>query len=69
MEIIIRDRNKRYKQFRHRSGVEETMRREWGTQGMSDEQVDRLKWIEKKSDMNHSSIRSHVVDEVLPDKK
>ena len=69
MEIIIRDRNKTYKQFRHRSGVEEAIRKEWGTQGVSDEKLDKMKWIEKKMGMNQSAVKAHIVDEIFPEKK
>jgi len=62
MEIIIRDKNKKYKQFAHRSGVEETLRKEWGVGGVTDEQLDRMKFLEKKADMSHSSVKAHVVD-------
>jgi hypothetical protein len=64
MEIIIREKNKSYKQFRHRSGAEEAIRKEWGTQSMSDEKLDKLKWLEKKSEMNHSSIKQTVIDKI-----
>jgi hypothetical protein len=63
MEIIIRDKNKKYKQFAHRSGVEETIRKEWGTSGVTDAQLDRMKFIERQAGMNHSSVKAHVVDE------
>ena len=69
MEIIIRDRNKTYKQFRHRSGVEEAIRKEWGTQGVSDEKLEKMKWIENKSGLKKSSVKSHVIDEIFKDKK
>ncbi len=63
MEIIIRSKDKKYKQFAHRSGVEEALRKEWGTTGVTDEQLDRMKFLERKSGMNHSSVKAHVVDE------
>jgi hypothetical protein len=62
MEIIIRDRNKVYKQFRHRSGVEEAIKKEWGTQGLSDEQIDKAKHIERNSGLDHSSVKAHIID-------
>jgi len=64
MEIIIRDKNKTYKQFSHRSAVEETLKKEWGTQGLSDEQIDKAKYIEKKLGIDHSSVKAHIIDEV-----
>lgn len=63
MEIIIRDKNKVYKQFRHRSAVEETLKKEWGTQGLSDEQIDKAKHIERKSGLGQSSVKAHIIDE------
>jgi hypothetical protein len=63
MEIIIRDRNKRYKQFSHRSSVEETLKKEWGTQGLTDEQIDKAKFIERKLGIDHSSVKAHIIDE------
>jgi len=63
MEIIIRDKNKTYKQFSHRSSVEETLKKEWGTQGLSDEQIDKAKHIERKLDIEQSSVKAHIIDE------
>jgi hypothetical protein len=63
MEIIIRDKNKRYKQFSHRSSVEETLKKEWGTQGLTDEQIDRAKFIENKVGSDRSSVKAHIIDE------
>jgi hypothetical protein len=63
MEIIIRDKDKKYKQFSHRSSVEEILKKEWGTQGLSDEQIDKAKHIERKLDIEQSSVKAHIIDE------
>ena len=59
MEIIIRGKGrKNYKSFRHRSGVEEAMRKEWGTTGVTDSELDKMKYIEKKLEMRQSSVKA-----------
>lgn len=63
MEIIIRNKGG-YRQWRHRSGAEEALRKEWGVGGVTDEQLDKMKWVEKKSEMNHSSVKQTVIGNV-----
>ena len=66
MEIIIRNSNKQL-YGKTRSEQESNMRKEWGAT-MNDEQLDKLKYAEKKKkDFDGSSqnfIGLHVVDEV-----
>jgi len=66
MEIIIRNSNKQL-YGKTRSEQEKNMRKEWGAT-MSDEQLDKLKYAEKKKkDFDGSKqnfIGLNVVDEV-----
>ena len=56
MEIIIRGKNK----FgRNRSEREENLRKEWG-QTMTDEQLDKVKWLEKKVKEGNGSETTHI---------
>jgi hypothetical protein len=47
MEIIIRGKDEHHKFGKTRSEQEENMRKEWGCT-MTDEQLDKLKFLERK---------------------
>lgn len=67
MEIIIRGKDEQHKLGRTRSQQEENLRKEWGFT-MSDEQLDKCKWLEKKrKEFDGSSknfIPGHQIDEL-----
>jgi hypothetical protein len=59
MNIIIKDKNKHQIFGRTRSEQEENMRKEWG-QTMNDEQLDKLKFIEKRKKEADGSDKNFV---------
>ena len=67
MEIIIRGKNEQHKLGKTRSEQETNLRKEWGFT-MSDEQLDKCKWLEKKKKEVDGSTKNfipgHHIDEV-----
>jgi hypothetical protein len=67
MEIIIRGKDEHQKLGRTRSEQEANLRKEWGST-MSDEQLDKCKWLEKKKKEFDGSgknfIPGHQIDVV-----
>jgi len=65
--IIIKGKDRQHKLGKTRSEQEENIRKEWG-KTMSDEQLDKCKFLEKKKkDYNGSTknfIPGHYIDEV-----
>jgi hypothetical protein len=48
---------------RTRSEIETNMRKEWGTSGLTDEQIDKCKHLEKKAEIKEGFIRdSKLID-------
>jgi len=66
MHIIIKD-NKPDKFGKTRSEAEMNLRKEWGG-SMSDEQLDKLKWMERKIKEKYGQTKNYIgldrVDEV-----
>jgi len=60
--IIIRDRPDRF--GKTRSEHERNIRREWGTKTLSDEQLDKCKYLEKRIGRNRSYINQSEIDKV-----
>lgn len=64
-QIIIKDKDRHHKFGRTRSEQEENMRKEWGFT-MSDEQLDKCRFIERKNKERNGStknfVRGHVID-------
>ena len=57
--IIIKNKDKHDKFGKTRSEHEENMRKEWG-QTMSDEQLDKLKYLEKKINERTGSKKNFI---------
>lgn len=55
--IIIKGKNSHHKFGKTRSEQEENMRQEWG-ETMTDEQLDKLKFIEKRKKENDGSKKN-----------
>ncbi len=48
---------------RTRSEIEANMRKEWGTSGLTDEQIDKCKFLEKKAEIKEGFIKdSKLID-------
>lgn len=66
-QIIIRGKNSQHKLGKTRSEQEENLRKEWGFT-VSDEQLDKLKFIEKedkeRSGSTKNFVRGHLIDDV-----
>ena len=66
-QIIIRGKNNNRKFGRTRSEQEENMRKEWGST-MTDEQLDKCKFAERKikeaTGSNDNFIPGHKIDDV-----
>lgn len=66
-QIIIRGKDRHHKVGRTRSEQEENLRKEWGPT-MNDEQLDKLKFLEKKRKEYDGSTKNftpgHVIDRV-----
>lgn len=66
-QIIIKGKDSHHKFGKTRSEQEENMRKEWG-QTMTDEQLDKLKYIERKIKENcgqeKNFIRGQDIDKV-----
>jgi len=67
MEIIIKGKDEHHKFGKTRSEQEENMRKEWGMT-MTDEQLDKLKFLERKKKELDGSTKNffpgHYIDEV-----
>ena len=67
VHIIIRGKDEHHKFGKTRSEQEENMRKEWGFT-MTDEQLDKTKFLEKKikkrSGQKKNFIPGHIIDEV-----
>jgi len=67
MEIIIRGKDEQHKFGKTRSEHEENMRKEWGST-MTDEQLDKLKFLERKKKEYDGSTKNFFtgidIDEV-----
>lgn len=67
VEIIIKGKNAHQKFGQTRSEQEENMRKEWGST-MSDEQLDKLKYLERRikdeSGQTKNFIRGQDIDKV-----
>jgi len=65
MYVIIKGKDEQHKFGKTRSQQEENMRKEWGST-MTDEQLDKLKYIERKKEEIDGSkknfIPSHHID-------
>lgn len=59
VEIIIRGKNKQHKLGKTRSEQEENLRKEWGYT-ISDEQLDKLRFIEKKKNQADGSTKNFI---------
>ncbi len=59
MEIIIRGKDRQHKLGRTRSQQEENLRKEWGFT-MTDEQLDKCKWLEKKRKESDGSVKNFI---------
>jgi hypothetical protein len=66
-QIIIKGKDKQHKLGKTRSQQEENIRKEWG-HTMTDEQLDKLKFHEKRMKEQTGStknfVRGHIIDEV-----
>lgn len=66
-QIIIKGKNKQHKFGKTRSEQEINMRKEWG-QTITDEQLDKLKFHEKKikeeTGLTKNFVRGHIIDQV-----
>jgi len=67
MEIIIRGKNEHQKFGKTRSEQEENLRKEWGST-ITDEQLDKLKFherkIKEKTGLKKNFVRGQVIDRV-----
>ena len=67
LQIIIKGKNDHHKFGKTRSEQEENMRKEWGST-MTDEQLDKLKYLEKKKKQIDGSTKNfipgHVIDSI-----
>ena len=67
MEIIIRGKNRHDKFGKTRSEHEKNLRKEWG-RTMTDEQLDKLKYLERKikesSGQTKNFIRGQDIDKI-----
>lgn len=67
VHIIIRGKDEHHKVGRTRSEQEENIRKEWG-HTMTDEQLDKCKWLEKKikdrTGQSKNFIPGHHIDRV-----
>lgn len=59
MHIIIKGKNDHDKFGKTRSEQEENMRKEWG-RTMTDEQLDKCKWLEKKRKDYDGSAKNFI---------
>ena len=59
MYIIIKDKDKHHSFGKTRSEHEENMRKEWG-QTISDEQLDKLKYLEEKINEKTGSKKNFI---------
>ncbi len=49
---------------RGRSEIETNLMKEWGTAALTEEQVDKCKFLEKKTDLREGFFQSTVIDRV-----
>ena len=59
MYIIIKGKNSHHKVGKTRSEQEENLRKEWG-KTMSDEQLDKLKYLERKKKEKDGSSKNFI---------
>lgn len=60
--IIIKDRTARF--GKTRSEQAENLKKEWGCGGLTDEQIDKCKHLEKKLGLKHGLLKQSVIDSV-----
>ena len=54
----------RHRLGRCRSEIEKNLMKEWGTAGLTGEQIDKCKYLEKKTGLDQGFFDSGVIDRV-----
>jgi len=49
---------------RVRSEIETNLRKEWGTSALTDEQIDKAKFVERKNDIKEGFIPTKAIDRI-----
>jgi hypothetical protein len=49
---------------RGRAEIETNLQKEWGVSGLSDEQIDKCRYLEKKTDLKDGFMPGKIIDRV-----
>ena len=52
----------RHRLGRSRSEIETNLRKEWGSSGLTDEQIDKCRYLEKKTGLDKGFFDTGVID-------